>query len=382
MRFESLENPRSLLLGAVLTGAALTLALATSQNGSPDATRSPAPSRLAETELPSPQARWVVPETTVPTALPVWSASLPDDATLTAEMRDAIQVEARMLGKTLPRGTSLRVELFARMARSPRCGRAHSAAVSGLFAEASPSEIESVLSSMKTTCDEGIVEAAGFSPMADASLANALARLAEGRSEAATRRAAWLSYGSLGETARRTGDVALAVAIEARILRALAPATGAERLLMVKTAGNAGCASCVPHLAKETSSPDLALRSAAVAAYRFVDEPGAVSAMCGALGADREDAVRDMAAWALEWRGGAAVERAACLEKAARGDASQRVRTQATLALGVLADEHRSARASLEHLAAEPRLDMQSLAAHALELRGMAPAPLLASLEE
>ncbi|MBL8609467.1 MAG: HEAT repeat domain-containing protein [Myxococcales bacterium] len=365
-------NLRTLLLGLSSIGVASGLAFAASGSGA--SASAPAPARV------SPVAEVAPPEAPLPTELPTWASSFPGDERVTDAQRDAIQNEARTLAKTLPAGSPLRAQLFARLTDAPRCGRAHAAAVAGTFSESSPAEIEGALASMKTSCDEVIVEAAGFSQAAEPTLVSALERLTAGHREEASRRAAWLAYGSLGETARRTGKPELASVIDGKLEKSLGVKSG-DRALLVKAVGNAGCASCMPLLAGDMRSSDVGLRSAAVAAHRFVDDKSGVQAMCGALAADKDDAVRDMAAWALEWRGGEATERAACLERAARVDPSKRVRMQATLALGVLADDAAPARAALERLADDERLDVSSLAGRSLEMRGMTPAPLLAALE-
>jgi hypothetical protein len=209
-----------------------------------------------------------------------------------------------------------------------------------------------------------------------------LLALAESAPDDTIRRAAWLSYGSLGETAERTGDVALARRISARVERELRSAKGERRLVLVKTAGNAACSGCMPEVARDLVSSDVAHRISAVAAHRFVDDRASVDVMCSALAKDAQDAVRDMAAWSLEWRGGAVGQRAKCLESAARLDPSRRVRLQAVLALGVLSDRHTQAHRALEHLALETDLDMQPFAERALEARDAVPSPLLAALDD
>jgi hypothetical protein len=235
---------------------------------------------------------------------------------------------------------------------------------------------------MNTSCDEVVVEAAGFAPKVDSGLADRLLALAESASDDTIRRAAWLSYGSLGETAERTGDVALARRVSARVERELHSAKGERRLVLVKTAGNAACSGCLPEVARDLVSPDVARRISAVAAHRFVDDRASVEVMCSALAKDAQDAVRDMAAWSLEWRGGAVGQRAKCLESAVRLDPSRRVRLQAVLALGVLSDRHTEAHRALEHLALDTDLDMQPFAERALEARDAVPSPLLAALDD
>jgi hypothetical protein len=334
----------------------------------------------AEAKAPAPAVSSAEDKAPLPTELPSWTASFPSDDGLSNEARDGIQQEARTLAKTLPAGSPLRAELFARLGKSPRCGRAHSAAVAGAFSLATPAEIVSALGSMKTDCNEVLIESAGFAPEVDASLVNAVQAYTK-NGDPAQSRAAWLAYGSLGETARRAGSAPIADGVEATLASALAPAKGESRVLMVKAAGNAGCRACAGELAKDVRSPDLALRRAAVAAHRFLDDTSSVEAMCTALAKDGDDAVRDMAAWALEWRGNDAARRADCLDDAARRDTSKRVRMQATLALGVLADDHREATKALLGLADSPELDVAPLATQALAVRNQSPAPLLAALE-
>ena len=374
------RHVRPFLRGATLVGAAVSLALASAPRtecpASPEAVHSvPTVSSAVVAVPPEAASRGVI-------ELPSWTARFPSDAELDDDTRDAIAHQARSLAALLPAGSGLRDELFSRLVRLPICGRAHSAAVSGVFAEASPVEIASALAQANTGCDEVLVETAGFAPTVDAGLAARLLVLAEGSPDDAIRRAAWLSYGSLGETAERTGDTALAKEISSRVERELRAAKDARRLVLVKTAGNAACAGCLPEVARDLGSPDVARRTSAVAAYRFVDGRASVAVMCGALAKDAQDAVRDMAAWSLEWRGGAAAERAKCLESSARIDPSRRVRLQAVLALGVLSDGHAESRRALERLAHETDLDMQPFAQRALEVRDATPAPLLAALDD
>lgn len=371
MRTRETARPYLFALGSLALATGLAFAAA----GRPDAAPAPlaAAAPIEEVAPPAPP---------LPTELPTWASALPGDDGLADATRDAIQHESRAFVKALPEESPLRAALFAKLAGAPRCGRAHAAAVAGAFSEATAREIERTLAAMKTSCDEVIVEAAGFTPNADASLAAKLDGLVSGHGEEASRRAALLSYGSLGETARRSGDGELAKTIDARLVSALASSKGEGHVLAVKAAGNAGCVACAPTLAEDARSKDLGLRRAAVAAHRFLDDAPAVAAMCGALEKDADDAVRDMAAWALEWRGAAPEARAACLEKAARKDPSKRVRMQATLALGLLSDEQAPARAALTRLAGDESLDVQALAARSLEVRGAVPAPLLAAADE
>jgi len=364
---------------AALLGAAVACAVA-SAPGSPFGATSPAAPAPEAPVANAPAA--AVEEAAAPAALPGWTNPFPSDTAIDDGARDAIAHEARGLGASLPAGTTLRAQLFSSLVRAPRCGRAHSAAVAGVFAEASPSEIVEALEQLHSACDEVVVEAAGFANAANTRLADHVLGLAERSADDAVRRAAWLSYGSLGETAARAGDATLARHISSRVARELHGAAAGRRTLLVKAAGNAACAPCLPELALDLRSDDTARRASAVAAHRFVDHGPSVATMCGALAKDTDDAVRDMAAWSLEWRGGEPTARATCLEEAARVDPSRRVRMQSVLALAVLSDASGDARRALARLADDPALDMRPFAERALEVRRGAPAPLLAAAED
>jgi hypothetical protein len=290
--------------------------------------------------------------------MPAWVAALPSDAEITNERRDAIQHEARMFASVATK--EQRRDLVTRLTQGATCGRAHAAALAGTFvAGVEPAIVSNALGSMSTSCNEVIVEAAGFVPNPDASIAIALSKLTR---DDHVREAAWLSFGSIAETARTSGDAALADSIDAAIAPALAASTGEEHLLLVRAAGNAGCTECAPILARDAASSDPSLRRAAVAAHRFLPSASAVKQMCASLGSDDDASARDLAAWALEWRTTHAAERTECLERAAHGDASKGVRLQAVRALGILSDDLDPARDALERLSVL-RGDVGTLAA-------------------
>lgn len=314
----------------------------------------------------------------MPTELPAWASAYPSDEGLGNAARDEIAHDARKLATRLPQGSALRAQLFASFAANPRCGRAHAAAVTGAFAAATADEIDGVLATMHTSCDEVVVEAAGFAPAPSKALAKRLVGLAEGSRSDAVRRAAWLAYGSLGETAGRTGDGALANEIQAKTLQFLRGAKGEARLVAIKTAGNAACASCTGELAKDLLSKEPSVRAIAAAAHRFVDDAASVATMCKVLSRDGDDGARDAAAWGLEWRGGSMKERVACLETAAKNDPSRRVRVQAALAVAGLADGSEEAADGLARLAVAGPEEVRGVAVSAIASRERADDAALA----
>ncbi len=166
MRTRETARPYLFALGSLALATGLAFAAA----GRPDAEPSPqAAAPIEEVAPPAPP---------LPTELPAWASALPADEGLADATRDGIQHESRAFVKSLPTDSPLRAALFAKLANAPRCGRAHAAAVAGAFSEATPREIEGTLAAMKTGCDEVIVESAGFSSVADASLAAKLDVLA------------------------------------------------------------------------------------------------------------------------------------------------------------------------------------------------------------
>lgn len=303
-----------------------------------------------------------------PSRLPEWASHLPSDEGLTDAARDRIHHEALVLARTLPEGSSLRAELFEVVTNDPRCGRAHAAVASAVLAESSAAEVRHALETMRTSCDDVVVESAGFAREVDMNLVLALERLAHTHDTGAVRRSAWLAYGSSGLTARRAGQPAVAARVEETVLASLRGAHGEARDLAVRTAGNAGCASCVPELSRDLASRDEAVRRAAVAAFRFVDGPASVASMCGVIAKDSDDGARDMAAWALAWGTSAPAERVACLDRAARHDPSHRVRVQATSSLAGLSDGVAVAKDALESLADDEGLAVAPFARRALEV--------------
>lgn len=300
--------------------------------------------------------------------LPEWASGLPSDEGLTDAARDRIHHEALVLARTLPEGSSLRAELFRVVTDEPRCGRAHAAVASAVLAESSAAEVRHALESMRTSCDEVVVEAAGFAREVDMDLVMALERLAHASGTSAVRRSAWLAYGSSGLTARRAGQSAVAARVEEAVLASLRGSRGEARDLAVRAAGNAGCARCVPELSRDLASRDEAVRRAAVAAFRFVEGPAPVASMCAAVAKDGDDGARDLAAWALAWGTSAPAERVVCLERAARHDASHRVRVQATSSLAGLSDDVVAAKDALESLADDEGLAVAPSARRALEV--------------
>ncbi len=301
----------------------------------------------------------------IATHAPSWLDALPADEALSDAQRDAIQHDTRAYAKTATLDEQR--ALLDRLTRGAPCGRAHAAALAGaMSAGLEPTVVSAALESMHTACDEVLVEGAGFAPNPDATLAETLRRLALNGDDP-MRRAAWLSYGSIAETARRRGDAALARAIDVTLAARLNATSGEEHLLFVRAAGNAGCEACEDALAVDAHADDPVLRRAAIAAHRFIEAPDAVARMCGALASDADGAARDLAAWSLEWRTSSGAERTRCLEAAARRDPSKGVRLQAVRALGVLEGDLVEAHDALGRLALLPG-DVGALAERTLDV--------------
>lgn len=302
------------------------------------------------------------------TTLPAWAASLPTDEDITDARRDAIQHEAYEFVRTAPAGAKR--ELLGHLTGSTaRCGRAHSAAISGaLAAGIDPLDVASALESASTECNEVVVESAAFVPNPDRNVALALLRKTRDAGEDYVRATAWLAYGSIGVTARTKGNTELARTIDATLVSRLAETSGEEHVLTVRAAGNAGCEACAPILAADASSNDDRLRRAAVAAQRFLGTKDSVARMCQALDGDADATTRDLAAWSLEWRANDGAERARCLEQAATRDRSKGVRLQAVRALGILADDAPEAHDALGRLA-ETNGEVGVIAQRTLDVR-------------
>lgn len=285
------------------------------------------------------------------TPLPAWAASLPSDDDITDARRDAIQHEAHEFVRTAP--ASATRELLGHLAgATARCGRAHSAALSGAMAAGiDPVDVAAALESASTECNEVVVESVAFVPNPDRNVAVALLRKTHDASDEYVRTTAWLAYGSIGVTARTKGNAELAASVDAVLANRLAETNGEEHVLAVRAAGNAGCEACAPILATDASSPDDRLRRTAVAAQRFLGTKDSVARMCNALAGDADATTRDLAAWSLEWRANDGAERARCLEQAATSDRSKGVRLQAVRALGILADDVPEAHDALGRIA-------------------------------
>jgi hypothetical protein len=163
----------------------------------------------------------------------------------------------------------------------------------------------------------------------------------------------WLAYASLGEIADRQIPALPAVSarIQNRILERLqGPLSRAEREFFLSVAGNAGCKACLPEIRKDLESEDIGLRMTATHALRFIPHDEAVEALCAAVIRDGAVAVRDSAAWALQWRRNSIEERTECLLAAATTDPRPRIRKQATLSLLQLAEKEPYPRQALQDL--------------------------------
>jgi hypothetical protein len=164
-------------------------------------------------------------------------------------------------------------------------------------------------------------------------------------------RMAWLAYGSLAEIAYSSGDQTLSRDLEVPILQALASTQGVEeRSFQLSVAGNAGCQSCYSEIRKSLKDSHPDLRMTATHSLRFLEAAESVGHLCDALLGDAQSAVRDIAAWSLQWRRTEPEARAECLVAAAASDPSLQVRKQAVLALNKLSEDLEIARDGLLHL--------------------------------
>ncbi|MBL9108612.1 MAG: HEAT repeat domain-containing protein, partial [Myxococcales bacterium] len=140
----------------------------------------------------------------------------------------------------------------------------------------------------------------------------------------------------VARSAALRGDAEVVELVEAKLEARLAAARGPELVPFLEAAGNAGCAACVPAIARAATHPSAEVRRVAAAARRFDGTEGAVSSMCGALRGDEAEPVREHAAWALGHLMTHLHLRRACLVNAAQGDESESVRAAARNALGTL----------------------------------------------
>jgi HEAT repeat protein len=139
--------------------------------------------------------------------------------------------------------------------------------------------------------------------------------------------------------------------MEAPIERALAAAATPEQIsFFLSVAGNAGCQKCNPLVENHLKSQHPEVRMAATHALRFLASPESVSQLCDAVLRDPLTAVRDLAAWSLQWRRNEPETRAECLVAAAATDSNIQVRKQAVFALAKLSEDDLEARDGLLHL--------------------------------
>lgn len=245
------------------------------------------------------------------------------------------------------------LKIASRLIQVETCGRAANALAVGFFGAAKTpgTLVTRVLHESHAGCAPIYSEAAGFASDPTIELAKEL----EGRAKRSGEdrpsfEAAWLSFGSLGEIAGRLERGEVVRFIEQNVRTQLQSANDANRVLMLRAAGNAGCVSCAPFFAKALSDSSPEIRRAGATGFRFVPTKAAVSAMCARLEADDDLTVRDIAAWALQWRKNEDEARATCLVRAAMNDKVKSVRIQATQSLGLLAHDSNLGRAALIHL--------------------------------
>lgn len=287
--------------------------------------------------------------------LPAWLDAAPPDEALDDAKREEIQQESRRLARTLPAGSAIREAFFAKLTVLAPCGRAERSARAGAYSAdaVTPVELVRVLRDTSAPCRASTLEAIGFAAHADEALAANVLGAATGSGADDVRRAAWLAFGSLGETAKREQNAVLGASIDRTVAEKLAAARGDDETFALLVAGNAGCAPCEATMKARAKDKSLEKRRIAVAALRFVDSPTSVDVMCASLVKDDDTATRDAAAWALGFRASRGDTRTACLTKAAQDDVSPRVRDQAIRSLATLADDVPSASTALSIVATD-----------------------------
>lgn len=244
---------------------------------------------------------------------------------------------------------------------TPSCGAGYAAIVSGIASNdrAPAAAIEAIASGAPAACETAILRALSTGAIVSRGLV-AIAERALGADDQARKTSAWLALGTLGHLAR-DADAELALRVDRRLEAALA--ADDDRVLRLEAAGNAGCTTCVKQIDRATRDAAWDVRRAAVAAWRFQSQAGAAAAMCRPLVFDPSTAVRESAAWAMQWRHEDDAERVECLVTAAATDASEAVRRAATRSLIALAAHSTAAHGAVVHLTGE---------AYAPEVRQMA----------
>ncbi len=278
-----------------------------------------------------------------------------DDKTLTDKDHDELVYLPRIATRDPDAGADANcgariAELLTPLAS---CGRAANALAVGLFggATVSASVVRDVLKAAQPGCRAVFAESAGFASDPGPDLLDELEREANALADdRPAYEAAWLAFGSLGETAARLGRKELQASVERRVIKALRTSSASDRLLMLRVAGNAACAPCASHFISSLKDNSAEIRRAGTSGLRFITTGAAVARMCERLENDNDLTVRDLAAWSLQWRKNDDEARATCLVKAAMNDPTKSVRIQATQSLGLLAHESNLSRAALIHL--------------------------------
>lgn len=245
------------------------------------------------------------------------------------------------------------LKIAARLIQVESCGRAANALAVGFFGAAKTpgTLVTRVLRESHAACRMVYAESAGFSSDPTIELARELEKEAlTAREDRSSFEAAWLSFGSIGEIAGRLHRNEVVHYVDQRARTNLQTAKADDRILMLRVAGNAGCASCAPFFTSALTDASPEVRRAGASGFRFVATKAAVDAMCTRLEDDDDLTVRDLAAWSLQWRKNNDEARATCLVRAAMNDKIKSVRIQATQSLGLLAHESNLSRAALIHL--------------------------------
>lgn len=243
-------------------------------------------------------------------------------------------------------GGSACAETIARRLRSHRCETASAGVITAALLASTGATSDHALAIVQRAhselrrgsrlCMMHAIGAVQGSRSAGLPVAEALLQLATGGPDAQSREAGWLAFGSVGRSAVLRGDSDVVAFVDTNLGARLATGRTGDLGPLLEAAGNAGCSACAPFVARAAVAPSAEVRRVAVGAMRFDPASGAVSAMCGALGADSEESVREHAAWALGHLDTHTGARRACLERAARGDESPPVRAAAIHALEAL----------------------------------------------
>ncbi len=152
------------------------------------------------------------------------------------------------------------------------------------------------------------------------------------------RNSAWLTLGSLERIAKTAGQPDLAGCMDRVIGGELTRRPVDKRKVLLNAAGNAACESCRSVIEKGIESPDNDYRRTATSALRFMQDSGAVDAMCRVLRQDVDPKIRQSAAFSLRHETSHLETRLQCLVDAASSDSTESVAKDAINSIGELAE--------------------------------------------